>query len=109
MNGPDIVCCIDEPTRWDNPVPLLLVRGWCFARSGPSVRGMLARWPGGLQMGIHGLERPDVEAHFAGQAGAARSGFALRFGRPPRPPADVDIVALLEDGTEVVLRTVRVS
>jgi glycosyltransferase involved in cell wall biosynthesis len=89
---------VDIPSRWDNPVPLLMVRGWCFARD-ERVCGVLAQTDEGEWFGVHGLPRPDVATVFPADAAvAATSGFALRIPRPARTPARVALVAVLASG-----------
>ena len=52
---------VDQPTNWSRLAPGLIVRGWCFAASGPAVTGIRLRVGGLTLAGITGLPRPDVK------------------------------------------------
>ena len=105
---PPVLHHIDEPARWDNPVPLMIVRGWCFATEGPSVVGIRARTAGGDWQGVHGLARADVGAAFNGAPGSTESGFILRLPRPAQDARDIAFEAMLADGGNHPLAVIQI-
>lgn len=106
VHAPGMIHFVDEPTSWDDPVPLHIVRGWCFNRDGIPVHSVRARTPDGIWEGVQGMERPDVATAHEHANGSLRSGFTVRFPRPKKIPSEVALEAVLEDGSLVLLRKV---
>ncbi|RME68225.1 MAG: hypothetical protein D6781_11455 [Verrucomicrobia bacterium] len=108
-SAPEILFHIDEPIRWDNPVPLILARGWCFARGGVPVTHIRAITDDGAWDGVHGLPRPDVAAAFDHAPGSAESGWTLRIPRPETIPGRIVFEVWLENEQSIAIREVTVT
>jgi len=97
----DLLMQIDEPTRWDDPVPLLQIRGWCLSNRSSPVASVFVRSIDGVWEGVYGLSRPDVAVAFPDHENAATSGFILRLMRPTQTPGPISIEVKFEDGHHV--------
>lgn len=106
--APEMIHFVDEPTSWDDPKPMNIIRGWCFDRAGNSIHSVRARSSDGVWTGVQGMERSDVAAAYKQAAGSLRSGFVVHFPGPKQVPCEVALEAILEDGSIVLLRKVVV-
>lgn len=68
---------VDQPANWEGISRCLIVRGWCFARSGAEITGIRLRVTDLVYEGVTGLPRPDVPAVFP-RAPHAHTGFEIR-------------------------------
>jgi GT2 family glycosyltransferase len=69
---------IDSPTQWRPDSPHVEIRGWFYAGGEAQCIDIRARIDGAVTLGIYGLERPDIQAAFAGGLSALRTGFIQR-------------------------------
>lgn len=103
----EVLLQVDEPMRWDNPVPLLQIRGWCLSNRSSPVATVFGRSVDGAWEGVYGLARPDVAAAFPARDEAGTSGFLLRLPRPTQVPSPISIEVRFADGYHAaVLRPV---
>ena len=98
---------IDQPLDWKLLPRCLIVRGWCFASSGQSIRGVRLRGADLTHSGAAGLPRPDVKSAFP-EAPDDCTGFEIRA-TLPSGSYDLSIEALLMDGSWQTLLTQRVN
>jgi O-antigen biosynthesis protein len=79
----DVAFAIDLPREWRTTRDVLLIKGWCFSRSGRELAGIRAKISGKAKIGRYGIERPDIGEIFDDDASARRSGFAVELSVPP--------------------------
>lgn len=79
----DFAFAFDLPKRWTTNRDVLLVKGWCFSRSGRQIAGIRAKIGKKARLARYGLERPDVAASFSEHPIARQSGFTLELKVPP--------------------------
>lgn len=68
---------IDQPTAWRPAEATFDIFGWFHPAAGTRCLDLRACVDGRPHLGIYGLERPDIRAHF-GTDDALRSGFSVR-------------------------------
>src|SRR4051812_42332977 len=56
----DFAFAFDLPKRWTTNRDVLLVKGWCFSRSGRPIAGIRVKVGKKSRLARYGLERPDV-------------------------------------------------
>lgn len=79
----DFTFAFDLPKRWTTSRDVLLVKGWCFSRSGREIAGVRAKIGKKARLARYGIERPDVAASFSEHPNAAQSGFSVELKVPP--------------------------
>ena len=75
-------CWIDQPSTHRLSTARIVIRGWCYHRSGESVRAIRARLGGRVFPGHYGDPRPDVAQAFGGEAGSARPAYEIAVTLP---------------------------
>lgn len=73
---------IDSPTDWKTSRDVLLIRGWCCARSGRLLAGIRAKIGRKSRFANYGLRRPDVASALSHLPAAARCGFTVEVPVP---------------------------
>ena len=91
----DLTFALDLPAQWKTSREILLIKGWCFSRSGKQIVGVRAKIGSKGRLARYGLERPDLVRSFRDFPLARHSGFqtklrALRFLRPPSKRSNKD-------------------
>jgi GT2 family glycosyltransferase len=79
----DLAFALDLPRRWKTNRDVLLIRGWCFSRSGKPIAGIRAKLNNKAKLARYGLERLDVAGSFRDYAEARQSGFTIELKVPP--------------------------
>ena len=79
----DVAFALDLPKEWRTRYDVLLIKGWCFSRSGQELAGIRAKIGKKGKIGRYGLERPDIAEIFDNDASARRSGFSVELPVPP--------------------------
>lgn len=79
----DLAFALDLPRRWKTNRDVLLIKGWCFSRSGRPIAGVRAKLRKKSKLARYGLERPDVGESFRDYPEASRCGFAVEIEVPP--------------------------
>jgi GT2 family glycosyltransferase len=79
----DVAFAFDLPKRWVTNRDILLVKGWCFSRSGRQIAGIRAKVGRKAHLARYGLPRPDVAASFRAYPEAQLSGFTIELKFPP--------------------------
>ncbi|MDP9097544.1 MAG: glycosyltransferase family 2 protein [Verrucomicrobiota bacterium] len=79
----DFAFTVDLPKRWTTNRDVLLVKGWCFSRSGRQIAGIRAKIGKKARLARYGLKRFDVAASFPEHPTARQSGFTLELKVPP--------------------------
>jgi glycosyltransferase involved in cell wall biosynthesis len=79
----DLAFALELPKRWTTNRDVLLIKGWCFSRSGKQIAGIRARIGKKARLARYGLERRDVAESFRGYAAARQSGFTVEVKVPP--------------------------
>lgn len=78
----DLAFAFDLPQEWTTSRERLLIKGWCFSKSGRDLAGVRAKVGSKGRMARYGLERPDI-AQIYGDSSAARfSGFTVEVDVP---------------------------
>jgi GT2 family glycosyltransferase/ribosomal protein L29 len=81
--GSDLAFAVELPKRWTTNRDVILIKGWCFSRSGKQIAGIRARIGNKARLARYGLERRDVADSFRGYAAARQSGFTVEVKVPP--------------------------
>jgi len=94
----DIAFALDLPKRWETNRDVLLIKGWCFSRSGRKIAGVRARIGRKTRIARYGLERPDVAGSFRDYPEAQQCGFTVEV-KVPRGRSIVQLEAI-EQGAD---------
>ena len=78
----DLAFALDLPKEWKTNREILLIKGWCFSRSGKAIAGVRAKIGRKGRLGRYGLERPDVVRANGDWPAARRSGFTIEVAVP---------------------------
>jgi GT2 family glycosyltransferase len=94
----DFVFALNLPKHWVTSRDVLLVKGWCFSRSGRQLAGVRARIGKKARLARYGLERQDVANSFPGNTAARYSGFTVEL-KVPKGTSTVQLEAI-EQGAD---------
>jgi GT2 family glycosyltransferase len=94
----DIAFALDLPKRWETNRDILLIKGWCFSRSGKKIAGIRAKVDRKARLARYGLERLDVAGSFLEYPEARQSGFTVEL-KVPRGTSIVQLEAI-EQGAD---------
>ena len=83
MAGGDLTFALDLPAQWESAREILLIKGWCFSRSGRHLAGVRAKIGKKGRLARYGLERPDLARLFREFPLARQSGFTIEIRVPP--------------------------
>jgi len=78
----DLAFALDLPKQWKTSREIILIKGWCFSRSGKTIAGVRAKIGSKARIANYGLERPDVTDSFPQYPEAHRSGFTIELKVP---------------------------
>ena len=78
----DLAFGLDLPKEWKTSREVLLIKGWCFSRSGKAIAGVRAKIGRKGRIARYGLERPDVVQENRDWPAAHRSGFTIEVAVP---------------------------
>jgi O-antigen biosynthesis protein len=78
----DLAFALDLPKEWKTSRDVLLIKGWCFSRSGKVIAGVRAKIGRKGRLARYGLERPDVFRANRDWPAAQRSGFTIEIPVP---------------------------
>jgi GT2 family glycosyltransferase len=78
----DLAFAVDLPKSWTTTREIVLIKGWCFARSGRQIAGIRAKIGRKSKIARYGLERPDIIDSCAEYPEARRSGFTIELKIP---------------------------
>ena len=99
---------IDEPVGWEEPVPMIEIRGWCVHVEGLPLSRVVVRTSGGaLLEGVAQRRRPDVAAALPAYPTAATSGFSVRVPRGEWSDMELWVHSDREQGFAARLRVWR--
>jgi chromosome segregation ATPase len=70
----DLAFALDLPKRWKTSREIILIKGWCFSRSGRPIAGVRAKAGSKARIAHYGLERLDVVSSFPEYPEARQSG-----------------------------------
>jgi GT2 family glycosyltransferase len=79
----DLAFALDLPQQWKTSREILLIKGWCFSRSGREIAGVRAKIGSKGRVARYGLERLDVIGSFGDWPLARQSGFTIELRVPP--------------------------
>lgn len=79
----DLAFAIELPKRWTTNRDVILIKGWCFSRTGKQIAGIRAKIGNKARLARYGLERREVADSFRGYAAAQQSGFTVEVKVPP--------------------------
>jgi O-antigen biosynthesis protein len=94
----DLAFAFDLPKRWKTGRDILLIKGWCFSRSGREIAGVRARIGRKARLARYGLERLDVAELSPDYPAARQCGFTVEL----QVPAGISVVQLeaIEHGSQ---------
>jgi GT2 family glycosyltransferase len=78
----DLAFAFDLPKRWKTSRDIILIKGWCFSRSGKDLAGVRAKIGRKARLARYGLERLDVVGSFPEYPAARQSGFTIELHVP---------------------------
>lgn len=73
---------LDLPKQWKTNRTLLLIKGWCFSRSGRPIAGIRAKVGRKAKVARYGMERPEVTGSFRDYPAARQCGFTVELKVP---------------------------
>jgi GT2 family glycosyltransferase len=79
----DLTYAIDLPAQWKTSREILLIKGWCFSRSGKQIAGVRAKIGSKGRHARYGLERPGMAISHPEFPLALHSGFTVEIRVPP--------------------------
>lgn len=74
---------LDLPKLWKTNREIMLIKGWCFSRTGKPIAGIRAKIGSKARFARYGLERLDVAGSFPDHPAARQSGFTIELPLPP--------------------------
>ena len=83
MAGGDLIFALDLPAQWETSREILLIKGWCFSRSGKQIAGVRAKIGSKGRLARYGLERPDLFRSLRDYPLSRHSGFTIEIRVPP--------------------------
>jgi GT2 family glycosyltransferase len=92
----DLVFALNLPTHWRTSRDVLLIKGWCFSRSGRELAGVRVRIGKKTRLARYGLERKDVADSFPETPAARYCGFAIEI-KVPKGISTVQLEAIEQD------------
>jgi GT2 family glycosyltransferase len=78
----DITFALDLPKQWATGREVLLIKGWCFSRSGRELAGVRVKIGRKSKLARYGLERRELTDSFSDYPAALRSGFTAEVRIP---------------------------
>src|SRR6266576_529858 len=75
----DLAFALDLPKQWTTSRDLLLIKGWCFSRSGRQIAGIRAKIGNKAKLACYGLDRPDIAKRFREYPEAQHCGFTIEL------------------------------
>jgi GT2 family glycosyltransferase len=78
----DILFELESPKEWTTERELLLIKGWCFSKTGGEIAGVRAKIGRKGRIGHYGLERTDIAQAYRGSELARFSGFTIEVPVP---------------------------
>ena len=96
--GKDLAFAFDLPKRWKTSRDVILIKGWCFSRSGRPIAGVRAKIGSKARLARYGMKRLDVAGSFPEYPEAEHCGFTVEL----KVPAGVSTVRLevIEQGSD---------
>jgi GT2 family glycosyltransferase len=79
----DLTFALDLPAQWRTSRQILLIKGWCFSRSGKQIAGVRAKIGSKGRLARYGLERPGMALSHREFPLARYSGFTVEIRVPP--------------------------
>jgi GT2 family glycosyltransferase len=79
----DLTFALDLPAEWKTSREILLIKGWCFSRSGKQIVGVRAKIGSKGRLARYGLERPELARSRRDFPLARHSGFTIEIRVPP--------------------------
>jgi GT2 family glycosyltransferase len=94
----DLAFALDLPKRWKTSRDVILIKGWCFSRSGRQIAGIRVKTGSKARLARYGLERSEVSGSFPEYPEARQCGFTVEL----KVPAGISTVRLemIEQGSD---------
>jgi GT2 family glycosyltransferase len=94
----DLAFALELPRQWKTSREVILIKGWCFSRSGKQIAGIRAKIGSKGRLARYGLERPDIAGSFRNYPQARHSGFTIEL-KVPQGSSTVRL-EMIEQGSE---------
>ena len=78
----DLSFALDLPKLWKTSREIMLIKGWCFSRTGKQIAGIRAKIGSKARFARYGLERLDVAGSFRDYPAARQCGFTIELPVP---------------------------
>lgn len=82
IRADDLAFGLDLPTRWKTSREIILIKGWCYSRSGKTIAGVRTKVGSKARLARYGLERLDLAGSFQEHPEARHSGFTIELKIP---------------------------
>ena len=79
----DLSFALDLPKQWNTDRRILLIKGWCFSRTGRELAGVRVKIGRKARFAQFGLARKDLAEAYSDHPAAVRSGFTAEVRVPP--------------------------
>jgi glycosyltransferase involved in cell wall biosynthesis len=93
----DLSFALDLPKLWKTNREIMLIKGWCFSRTGKPIAGVRAKIGSKARFARYGLERLDVAGSFPDHPAARHSGFTIEL--PLLPGISAIRLEMIEQGS----------
>lgn len=93
----DILFEIESPKDWTTSGEVLLVKGWCFSKTGRDIAGVRAKIGRKGRLGRYGLERTEIAQAYRSSKVARFSGFTIEL-PVPRGQSTVRLESIEQGG-----------
>ena len=93
----DLIFALNSPNEWKTKREILLIKGWCFSRSGRELAGVRAKIGRKGRLGRYGLQPANLPREVQEHPAARRSGFTIEI-QVPRGISEVRLEAIEQGG-----------
>lgn len=94
----DLEFGLDLPVEWKTSREILLIKGWCYSRSGKQIAGVRAKIGSKGRLARYGLERPEFARSLRDSPLARHSGFTIEI--PVLPGTSTVRLEAIEQGSD---------
>jgi GT2 family glycosyltransferase/glycosyltransferase involved in cell wall biosynthesis len=92
----ELLFALDAPATWTTSREIVVVRGWCFARSGHALAGIRAKLGRKSHLARYGLPRPDLVTPYPGFPEAQHAGFSIEIKGIPEGVSSICLAAIVQ-------------
>ncbi|MEY2564180.1 MAG: hypothetical protein QOH88_2373 [Verrucomicrobiota bacterium] len=92
----ELLFALDAPTTWTTTREIVVIRGWCFTRSGLALAGLRAKIGRKSHLARYGLPRPELAESYPTFPEAGHSGFTIELKGVPEGVSSIALEAIVQ-------------